>query len=70
MKRRILSEKNLVVLLFVLVLILFSVAQEDSKKIEKMYQETFQVENQRLDVGGPKSEEASITDFPIETGKQ
>jgi hypothetical protein len=42
MKRRILSEKNLVVLLFVLVLIFFSVAQEDSKKIEKMYQEAFQ----------------------------
>jgi hypothetical protein len=35
--KRILSEKNLVVVLFVLVLITFSLAQEDTKKIEKMY---------------------------------
>lgn len=35
--RRILSEKNIVVILFVLVLITFSLAQEDSKKIEKLY---------------------------------
>ncbi len=32
-----LSERNLVVLLFVMVLITFSLAQEDSKKMEKMY---------------------------------
>jgi hypothetical protein len=31
----ILSEKNIVVVLFVMVLITFSLAQEDSKKIEK-----------------------------------
>lgn len=35
--RRILSEKNIVVILFVMVLITFSLAQEDSKKMEKMY---------------------------------
>jgi hypothetical protein len=35
--KRILSEKNLVVVLFVMVLITFSLAQEDSKKMEKMY---------------------------------
>lgn len=35
--RPILSEKNLVVLLFILVLVTFSLAQEDSKKMEKMY---------------------------------
>ena len=35
--KRILSEKNLVVVLFVMVLITFSLAQEDTKKIEKMY---------------------------------
>ena len=35
--KQILSEKNLVVILFVMVLITFSLAQEDSKKIEKMY---------------------------------
>ncbi|HEY6502505.1 MAG TPA: hypothetical protein VIZ28_00900 [Chitinophagaceae bacterium] len=37
--KRILSEKNLVVVLFVMVLVIFSLAQEDTKKIEKMYQD-------------------------------
>lgn len=37
MKKRILSEKNCVVLLFVLVLVTFSLAQEDTKKIESLY---------------------------------
>lgn len=31
------TEKNLVVVLFVLVLITFALAQEDSKKMEKAY---------------------------------
>jgi hypothetical protein len=35
--RSILSEKNIVVILFVMVLITFSLAQEDSKKMEKIY---------------------------------
>jgi hypothetical protein len=35
--KSILSERNIVVVLFVLVLITFSLAQEDSKKMEKMY---------------------------------
>lgn len=35
--RSILSERNIVVILFVLVLITFSLAQEDSKKMEQMY---------------------------------
>lgn len=34
--KAILSEKNLMVVLFVMVLITFSLAQEDSKKMEKM----------------------------------
>jgi len=37
MKRRILSERSLVVILFVLVVIVFSFAQEDTRKIEQMY---------------------------------
>lgn len=37
--KRILSERNLVVVLFVMVLVIFSLAQEDTKKIEKMYQD-------------------------------
>ncbi|HEX7906282.1 MAG TPA: hypothetical protein VF487_20550 [Chitinophagaceae bacterium] len=35
--KSILSERNIVVVLFVMVLITFSLAQEDSKKIEKLY---------------------------------
>lgn len=35
--KTILSERNIVVVLFVMVLVTFSLAQEDSKKIEKMY---------------------------------
>ncbi|MEI2739840.1 MAG: hypothetical protein V9F01_13785 [Chitinophagaceae bacterium] len=58
--KAILSERNLVVLLFVLVLVTFSLAQEDSKKMEKMYSgattstasnmlgESFQVKDQIL----------------------
>jgi hypothetical protein len=38
--RSILSERNVVVVLFVMVLITFSLAQEDSKKMEKMYSGT------------------------------
>ena len=35
--KKILSERNLAVVLFVMVLITFSLAQEDSKKMERMY---------------------------------
>ncbi len=35
--RKILSEQRLVVLLFVLVLVTFSLAHEDSKKMEQLY---------------------------------
>ncbi|HEV7782985.1 MAG TPA: hypothetical protein VGO58_17035 [Chitinophagaceae bacterium] len=35
--KAILSERNIVVMLFVMVLITFSLAQEDSKKMEKIY---------------------------------
>jgi len=35
--RKIFSERNIVVILFVLVLITFSLAQEESKKMEKIY---------------------------------
>ena len=37
MKRLVLSEKSLVVVLFVTVLVVFYFAQEDTRKIEKMY---------------------------------
>lgn len=35
--RAILSEKNVVIILFVMVFIVFSFAHEDSKKMEKLY---------------------------------
>ncbi|HEX4878078.1 MAG TPA: hypothetical protein VFV31_15520 [Chitinophagaceae bacterium] len=35
--KTILSERNIVVVLFVMVLITFSLAQEDSKKMEKAF---------------------------------
>jgi len=35
--RSYLSERNLVVILFVLVLVTFALAQEDTKKMEKAY---------------------------------
>ncbi|HKZ65796.1 MAG TPA: hypothetical protein VJ111_05550 [Chitinophagaceae bacterium] len=35
--RKILSERNIVVILFVVALVVFSFAQEDAKKAEKMY---------------------------------
>jgi preprotein translocase subunit YajC len=34
------SEKNIVVILFVLVLVIFSFAQRDSKKLEQLYTNT------------------------------
>jgi len=34
--RRILTERNIVIVLFVMVLITFSLAQEDSKKMERL----------------------------------
>jgi hypothetical protein len=38
MRKSILSEKGLVVILFVLVFLTFSFAQQDTKKIERLYQ--------------------------------
>ncbi len=35
--RKVLTERNLVVFLFVVALVVFSLAQEDAKKVEKMY---------------------------------
>lgn len=35
--KAILSEKNIVVVLFVIVLVTFVLAQEDSKQLEKLY---------------------------------
>ena len=37
MRTRIMSEKNLVVVLFIMVLVIFSFAQADTKKFEKMF---------------------------------
>jgi hypothetical protein len=50
MKRRILNERNLVVILFVMVFVTFSLAQEDTKKIERMYQDLNSTAASSLDV--------------------
>lgn len=52
--RRILSEKNIVVLLFVMVCITFSLAHEDSKKMEQIY------------LGNTSSAAASLLLKPVE----
>ena len=41
--KKILSERNLVVVLFIAALTIFSFAQEDAKKAEKMNHNTFTV---------------------------
>jgi len=40
MRKSVLSEKNLVVVLFVMVFITFSFAEKDTKKIEKMFNQS------------------------------
>jgi hypothetical protein len=35
--RKILSERNFVIILFIVAFVVFSFAQEDAKKVEKMY---------------------------------
>ncbi|MGK2860520.1 MAG: hypothetical protein ACSLE0_01185 [Chitinophagaceae bacterium] len=37
--KKILSERNFVIFLFVMAFVVFSFAQEDAKKVEKMYQD-------------------------------
>ncbi|MGZ5218427.1 MAG: hypothetical protein ACXWC7_00060 [Chitinophagaceae bacterium] len=36
--RKFLSERNFVIILFIVAFVVFSFAQEDAKKVEKMYQ--------------------------------
>ncbi|OSZ76908.1 hypothetical protein CAP36_10765 [Chitinophagaceae bacterium IBVUCB2] len=62
--RRFLSEKNIVVLLFVLVLITFSLAQEDSKKMERMYTGASTSTASSLLVQFPVIEKSTTTDGP------
>ncbi|HLG39043.1 MAG TPA: hypothetical protein VI461_05205 [Chitinophagaceae bacterium] len=49
MKRSVLTEKNLAVALFVVVLVVFSIAQEDSKKIGKIYLNTHSATTSKVD---------------------
>lgn len=62
--RRILSEKNLVVVLFVMVLVTFSLAQEDTKKIEKMYEDTYSSGTSSLDRTITPEAAAKTTQIP------
>lgn len=63
--KAILSERNLVVVLFVLVLITFSLAQEDSKKVEQMFTGIPNAANRitelRLEKPGSKAPASAIT---------
>ena len=67
--RRILSEKNIVIILFVMVLITFSLAQEDSRKMEKMYSGINSTAASQLQVHQPISGIQAVTrhtDSPVE----
>ena len=46
--KAILSERNIVVVLFIMVLISFSLAQEETRKIERMYNGAASVTANRL----------------------
>lgn len=59
--RSILSEKSIVVILFVLVLITFAFAQEDSKKI----QATYNVSPQPNNFSSTDSPSLQTTDAPL-----
>ena len=70
--RAFLSEKNLVVVLFILVLVAFSFAHEDSKKMEHIFAGAKQSlnfstpslsQNNQLDVD-TKNKIASLADLP------
>jgi hypothetical protein len=48
MRKLLLSERNLVVVLFIMVLVIFSLAQEDTKKIENKYRDTYSTSTSSL----------------------
>ena len=58
MVRRLLSERNLVVLVFILVLVIFSFAQEASKSLERM----LPIENAKVEEPSPALEKLADTD--------
>ena len=55
--RKFLSERNIVVILFVVALVVFSFAQEDAKKAEKMYFDS----NAGVFISTPKQTAGNIT---------
>jgi hypothetical protein len=57
MKRRYLTERNLVVVLFVLVLVIFSFAQESTKELQRRH---YEVEVVSLDLAPEPDEIAEI----------
>jgi len=62
MKRSVLSEQKLVVILFIMVLITFFFAQADTSKIEKMYLKNTPAITTSLDQNQhPESETKEIT---------
>jgi hypothetical protein len=63
--KRILSERNVVVVLFVLVFITFSLAHEDTKKREHLYQGLIPTETSFKPLIKAKAPEANNTLAPI-----
>ena len=57
--KKILSERNIVVYLFIAALTVFSFAQEDAKKVEKLNQNTLNVSSL---LPAPKQTAATVTD--------
>ena len=61
--RKFLSERNIVVILFAVALVVFSFAQEDAKKAEKMYLDA----NAGVFINTPKQTAGNVTagDQPV-----
>lgn len=66
MKRRYLTERNLVVVLFVLVLVIFSFAQESTKELQRRQ---FEVEVTSVNLDQSPNELAEIPEEPNEANE-
>ena len=64
--RSILSEKNLVVVLFVMVLVTFSLAHEDTKKMEQIYQDMNSSTSSTASLDTPQVKQEKVITTPSE----
>ena len=63
--KAILSERNLVVFLFVMVLITFSLAHEDTKKMETLYNGTPAATTSPIEIKKPELKEISTNSMTV-----